>query len=88
MNSAILLTIMAVVTLSLAEDTLKEKEKEEKYTDRFDSIDIDEILANRRLLVPYLKCALDKGRCTPEGKELKGMHTFPCNRVSRRSRIV
>nr|AIX97836.1 chemosensory protein [Cnaphalocrocis medinalis] len=94
MRSTILLTILAIVALSLAEDTDqakdtkskesgkesdkesgnesgKESGKEETYTDRFDNINVDEIVANRRLLVPYLKCALDKGRCTPEGKELK-----------------
>ncbi|XP_013137233.1 PREDICTED: ejaculatory bulb-specific protein 3-like [Papilio polytes] len=42
-----------------------------QYTDRYDNINIDEILANERLFVPYVHCLLDKGRCTPEGKELK-----------------
>ncbi|XP_060805660.1 allergen Tha p 1-like [Amyelois transitella] len=41
------------------------------YTDRYDDINVDEIIGNRRLLLPYIKCILDKGRCTPEGKELK-----------------
>ncbi|XP_013162725.1 PREDICTED: ejaculatory bulb-specific protein 3-like isoform X1 [Papilio xuthus] len=43
----------------------------ETYTDRFDNIDLDEIIGNRRLLVPYIHCVLDKGKCTPDGKELK-----------------
>nr|QJX59148.1 chemosensory protein [Dioryctria abietella] len=43
----------------------------ETYTDRYDDINVDEILQNRRLLTPYIKCILDQGRCTPEGKELK-----------------
>lgn len=43
----------------------------EHYTDKYDSINIDEIIGNRRLLVPYVKCVLDQGRCAPEGKELK-----------------
>ncbi|OXJ53890.1 hypothetical protein CDL44_28925 [Escherichia coli] len=43
----------------------------EKYTDKYDNIDVDEILENRKLLVPYIKCVLDEGRCTPDGKELK-----------------
>ncbi|OWR52662.1 chemosensory protein [Danaus plexippus plexippus] len=41
------------------------------YTDRYDSIDLDEILRNRRLLVPYIKCILEEGRCSADGKELK-----------------
>lgn len=41
------------------------------YTDRYDSIDLNQILANRRLLIPYIKCLLDEGKCTAEGKELK-----------------
>lgn len=41
------------------------------YTDRYDNIDIDEILSNKRLLTPYIKCMLDQGKCSAEGKELK-----------------
>ncbi|KAI8420196.1 hypothetical protein MSG28_008747 [Choristoneura fumiferana] len=44
---------------------------EEKYTDKYDKIDLDEILENKRLLQAYVNCILDKGKCTPEGKELK-----------------
>ncbi|KAI8420208.1 hypothetical protein MSG28_008753 [Choristoneura fumiferana] len=43
----------------------------DKYTDKFDSVDLNEILKNRRLLVPYVKCLLGQGKCTPDGKELK-----------------
>ncbi|CAH0713327.1 unnamed protein product, partial [Brenthis ino] len=43
----------------------------EQYTDRFDDIDVEEIVSNKRLLTSYLKCVLDKGRCTSEGKEVK-----------------
>ncbi|XP_072942440.1 allergen Tha p 1-like [Epargyreus clarus] len=46
-------------------------EPKEQYTSRFDGIDIGEILANKKLLHAYLKCILDKGRCTAEGRELK-----------------
>lgn len=45
---------------------------EDKYTDKYDKIDLDEILGNKRLLQAYVNCILDKGKCTPEGKELKG----------------
>ncbi|CAG9123614.1 unnamed protein product [Plutella xylostella] len=41
------------------------------YTDRYDNLDLDEILNNSRLRVPYVKCLLGKGKCSPDGKELK-----------------
>ncbi|KAJ8717281.1 hypothetical protein PYW08_005680 [Mythimna loreyi] len=41
------------------------------YTDKYDHVNVDEILDNRKLLVPYIKCTLDQGRCTPDGRELK-----------------
>lgn len=44
---------------------------QQKYTARYDNVNVNEILQNKRLLLPYLKCALDTGRCSPEGKELK-----------------
>lgn len=44
---------------------------EEKYTTKYDGFDVDEVLNNRRLLVSYMKCCLDKGPCTKEGSELK-----------------
>ncbi|XP_072942955.1 ejaculatory bulb-specific protein 3-like [Epargyreus clarus] len=43
----------------------------ESYTSKYDKLDIDEVLANKRLLTAYVKCMTDAGRCTPEGKELK-----------------
>nr|QLI62042.1 chemosensory protein 11 [Streltzoviella insularis] len=41
------------------------------YTDKYDTINLDEVLSNKRLLGAYIKCVLEQGRCTPEGKELK-----------------
>ncbi|CAH2042434.1 unnamed protein product, partial [Iphiclides podalirius] len=46
-------------------------EDKETYTDKYDNINIDEILENERLLEKYVECLLDKGKCTAEGKELK-----------------
>ncbi|MCQ9140786.1 A10/OS-D family protein, partial [Bacillus amyloliquefaciens] len=43
----------------------------EKYTDKYDNINLQEILNNKRLLIAYANCILDKGKCSPEGKELK-----------------
>uniref|UniRef100_A0AAU6PB13 Venom peptide n=1 Tax=Comana monomorpha TaxID=1555636 RepID=A0AAU6PB13_9NEOP len=43
-----------------------------KYTDKYDNTDVDEIMSNCRLMVPYAKCLLgDKKKCTKEGLELK-----------------
>ncbi|RZC37956.1 chemosensory protein [Asbolus verrucosus] len=35
------------------------------------NIDVDQILKNERLTRNYVDCALGKGKCTPEGEELK-----------------
>ncbi|XP_068620563.1 allergen Tha p 1-like [Battus philenor] len=43
----------------------------ETYTDKYDNIDLKEIIENKRLLLVYVNCILDKGKCSPEGKELK-----------------
>ncbi|CAF4807649.1 unnamed protein product [Pieris macdunnoughi] len=43
----------------------------EQYTDRYDNINVNEILQNKRLVMSYVKCLLDQGRCTPEGNALK-----------------
>lgn len=44
---------------------------ETEYTSRFDNVDIDQILTTKRLFDNYFKCLMDKGKCTPDGKELK-----------------
>ncbi|XP_073832697.1 antennal protein 10 isoform X2 [Musca autumnalis] len=41
------------------------------YDSRFDSIDIDEILQQERLLKNYVKCLEGTGPCSPDGKALK-----------------
>ncbi|XP_013137230.1 PREDICTED: ejaculatory bulb-specific protein 3-like [Papilio polytes] len=41
------------------------------YTDKWDYINIDEILESQRLLKGYVDCLMDKGRCTADGKTLK-----------------
>ncbi|GBP07794.1 Ejaculatory bulb-specific protein 3 [Eumeta japonica] len=57
-----LLIIACLVAAALADD---------KYTDKYDNLDLEEILSNRRLLLTYSNCVLDKGRCNAEGKELR-----------------
>nr|WPO56429.1 chemosensory protein [Leucinodes orbonalis] len=43
----------------------------EKYDDTYDGTNVEEIINNRRLLLPYIKCALDQGKCSADGKKLK-----------------
>lgn len=42
------------------------------YTTKYDNIDLEEILSNERLYKKYFDCLTNKGKCTPDGKELKG----------------
>lgn len=51
------------------------------YTDKYDNIDLDEILSNKRLLLPYIKCMLEEGKCSAEGKELKCKLSFYFTRI-------
>lgn len=44
---------------------------DDKYTNKYDNINLDEILENKRLLKNYVNCLLDKGNCSPDGQELK-----------------
>ncbi|KAK9500493.1 hypothetical protein O3M35_001748 [Rhynocoris fuscipes] len=41
------------------------------YTTKYDNIDLDEILNNERVYQKYFNCLTNKGRCTPDAKELK-----------------
>nr|CAG25443.1 OS-D-like protein, OS-D2 [Nasonovia ribisnigri]CAI64040.1 putative OS-D-like protein [Nasonovia ribisnigri] len=41
------------------------------YTTKYDHIDIDQVLASKRLVNSYVQCLLDKKPCTPEGAELR-----------------
>ncbi|XP_047521383.1 allergen Tha p 1-like [Pieris napi] len=63
MRTFIVFALFAVVAVSARPDST--------YTDKYDSVDLDQILDNERLLIPYLKCILELGKCSPDGKELK-----------------
>jgi ABC-type antimicrobial peptide transport system ATPase subunit len=43
----------------------------DRYTSRYDNIDLETLLGNKRALNGIIKCLLEKGPCSPEGKELK-----------------
>ncbi|XP_022910876.1 ejaculatory bulb-specific protein 3-like [Onthophagus taurus] len=44
---------------------------DDKYTTKYDGVDLDAILKNKRLLHGYINCLLEKGPCSPDGTELK-----------------
>lgn len=60
---AVLLCIVAVQCVVVLAD---------RYTSRYDNIDLDSVLNNQRALNAIIKCLLDKGPCSPEAKEIKG----------------
>nr|SAJ59005.1 putative chemosensory protein [Triatoma brasiliensis] len=41
------------------------------YTTKYDNIDLDAVLRNDRVYKTYYNCLTNKGKCSPEGKELK-----------------
>nr|ATI99844.1 chemosensory protein 5 [Oedaleus asiaticus] len=62
--SLVLLSALAAIALAAADD---------KYTTKYDNVNLDEILANDRLFDKYAQCLLEEGdsNCTADGKELK-----------------
>ncbi|KAJ3648851.1 hypothetical protein Zmor_020622 [Zophobas morio] len=42
-----------------------------QYTTKYDNIDLNQILKSDRLLRNYINCLLEKGKCSPDGEELK-----------------
>ncbi|XP_022911035.1 ejaculatory bulb-specific protein 3-like [Onthophagus taurus] len=43
----------------------------DKYTTKYDGINVNDIINNRRLLLGYCRCLLGKSACSPDGAELK-----------------
>ncbi|KAF4527286.1 hypothetical protein B566_EDAN016074 [Ephemera danica] len=66
MQSITVVFIVGIVALASAYPA-----DEEKYTTKWDSVDLDQILASERLLNNYIKCLLETGNCTPDGSDLK-----------------
>ncbi|KAK9877401.1 hypothetical protein WA026_018517 [Henosepilachna vigintioctopunctata] len=44
---------------------------DEKYSSKYNKIDVQEIMKNERLLNAFLKCLIEGKGCTPEAEELK-----------------
>lgn len=64
MKNCIVIALAVLVTVVAARP-------QDTYTSRFDNIDVDRILKSDRLFQNYFNCLLGKGKCTPDGKELK-----------------
>lgn len=44
------------------------------YTTKYDNLDIDQVLASKRLVNNYVQCLLDKKPCTAEAAELRSTY--------------
>jgi len=65
-----LFLVSFLLALSLAEAA--RISRDEKYTTKYDNVNLDDILASDRLLDNYINCVMERGKCTPDGAELKG----------------
>jgi len=62
MKEYFLITLALLITLVTAA---------EKYPEKYDNVDVDMILGNNRVLSNYIRCMMDEGPCTAEGRELR-----------------
>lgn len=69
--TVIITFIVLTVFVSHSAVNGQQSPKQRQYTSRFDNVDVDKILKNDRILNNYIKCLLEKGPCTQEGRELK-----------------
>lgn len=44
------------------------------YDSKYDSINVDEIISNQRILNQYAQCFLDKKPCTRDAADIKGKY--------------
>jgi hypothetical protein len=69
MKDFVALVFMSVAALSLSDGA--RVRRDEKYTTKYDNLNLDEILASDRLVNNYVRCLLDTGRCTSDATTLK-----------------
>ncbi|KYN32638.1 Ejaculatory bulb-specific protein 3 [Trachymyrmex septentrionalis] len=62
MKGYFLVLLVSLVTSAIAN---------EKYTRKYDDVNVDKILQNNRVLTNYIRCLMDEGPCTAEGRELR-----------------
>lgn len=68
MKFAVVFVFVALATIVYA------LPKPDTYSTKYDTIDVDSILNNDRLLENYIACIEGTGKCTPDGEELKSMY--------------
>lgn len=54
----------------------------QNYPNKFDQVNIETVLQNDRVLTNYIKCLLDKGACTREGRDLKSKYLFHTHSIN------
>ncbi|XP_069685719.1 ejaculatory bulb-specific protein 3-like [Periplaneta americana] len=64
MTSAIIATAWLFLQFSLNADS-------QNHTNKYEFLDLDAILSNPRTLNSYVQCVLEKGHCSPAGRDLK-----------------
>ncbi|EZA60473.1 ObirCsp6 [Ooceraea biroi] len=62
MKGYFLILLTSLIALALAA---------ERYPVKYDDVDVERILQNNRVLTNYIRCMLDEGPCTAEGRELR-----------------
>nr|WBU77205.1 chemosensory protein [Odontothrips loti] len=67
------LVLCLLVAATLAVFTAAVPRPDEKYTDKFDNINVEEVFSNKRLYKRYFDCIMDKpgAKCTSDAELLK-----------------
>ncbi|XP_063908509.1 ejaculatory bulb-specific protein 3-like [Zophobas morio] len=69
--SLVLVVVFIATAVQSTNFSRLRRSPQQKYTTRYDNIDVERILHSKRLLLNYINCLLDKGSCSPEGRDLK-----------------
>lgn len=71
MKQVLCATLIALVAVTAHVRAAATGQKtEERYTNKYNNFDVDSVLNNTKILKSYVKCVLNEGPCTNEGREL------------------
>ncbi|XP_057656967.1 ejaculatory bulb-specific protein 3-like [Diorhabda carinulata] len=62
-----------VVCVALVIVAVSAAPSDEKYTSKYDNVNLDDIIKSDRLLRNYIDCLLGTKKCTKDAEELKGV---------------